>query len=163
METFEQWLNAVIDIVTDDHIAESVVDGCTLVEEAALAEQKLCIFLAEDESVDVEILQSLSLDVRSNLLTQQAKKDRAGHIEPRELPEIIRRRRPAATAGRRLGAGMVGHTGLLGVLDGDSGMDDESGPSPRGGGIDLPTQKHRIVFDSCLPVWCIILSVPYRC
>eukprot|EP01043_Picozoa_sp_COSAG02_P079650 COSAG02_NODE_18542_length_933_cov_1.346523_1_plen_47_part_10 len=47
MEKFEQWLSAIIDIITDDHIAESVVNGCTLIEEATMAEQKLCIFLAE--------------------------------------------------------------------------------------------------------------------
>lgn len=132
MGMFEQWLGAIIDIITDDHIAESVADGCTLIDEAALAEQKLCIFLAEDESVDVEILQSLGLEVRSNMLTQQAKKDRAGYMEPREMPEVIRRRRPM---GGSPAHNMGNHATWLGIVDDGSGHDDDTGPSPRGGGM----------------------------
>lgn len=132
METFEQWLSAIIDIITDDHIAESVVDGCTLTDEAAMAEQKLCIFLAEDESVDVKSLQSLGLGVRSSMLTEQAKQERADYMEPREMPEIIRRRCPPDGSPAH---GTGSRTELLGIVDDANFHDDDTGPSPRGGGM----------------------------
>lgn len=134
MEKFEQWLGAVIDIVTDDHIAESVVDGCTLMEEAALAEQKLCIFLAEDESVDADMSLTLGLEVRSSMLTRQAKRDRGRHMDPLELPEIVRRQGVPTHAGSAPSSGMNSSASMLGGLDGDSEEDDDTGPSPRGGG-----------------------------
>ena len=151
MEMFEQWLGAIIDIVTDEHIAESVVDGRTLIDEAALAEQKLCIFLAEDESVDVEILQSLGLEARSSMLTEQAKKDRAGYTAPREMPTIMRRQRPALSAGGSHGGGPGNGMALLGILDDGSGYDDDTGPSPRGGGTRFASTTHRSVMQSTLP------------
>ena len=142
MEMFEQWLSAIIDIITDEHISESIVDGRALIDEAALAEQKLCIFLAEDESVDVEILQSLGLEVRSSMLTQQAKKDRASHAERREMPKIIRRQRPAMHAGGSGGGSLGNGLVLLGILDNDIANDDDIGPSPRGGGMRSARTTH---------------------
>ena len=66
------------------------------------------------------------------MLTQQAKNDRADYIEPREMPEIIRR---GVSAGGSTARGLGNHADVLGIVDDGRGYDDDTGPSPRGGGM----------------------------